>query len=32
MWLGVLGIFILGNISIWLSSKTELDKEDYYGE
>lgn len=30
--LGVFGLVLLSGIVRWLSSKTELDKEDYYGE
>lgn len=31
-WLGLFGLFIIGAIFGWLTDKTELDKDDYYGE
>ena len=32
IWLGIFGLALLSGIVQWLTSKTELDKEDYYGE
>jgi len=32
IWLGIVGILTLVTILNWLTSKTELDKDDYYGE
>ncbi len=32
IWLAILGLVILVSTLNWFSSKTELDKEDYYGE
>jgi hypothetical protein len=32
IWLGILGLVLLSVILRWLTSKTELDKDDYYGE
>lgn len=32
IWLGVVGLVMLVTILNWLTSKTELDKADYYGE
>lgn len=32
IWLGIFGLVLLSGIVRWLTSKTELDKEDYYGE
>ncbi len=32
IWLGVFGFALLSGIAQWLTSKTELDKDDYYGE
>ncbi|QSS96690.1 hypothetical protein IMZ30_09575 [Psychroflexus sp. ALD_RP9] len=32
IWFGILGLALLSGIVQWLTSKTELDKEDYYGE
>lgn len=32
IWLGILGLILLSGIVQWLTSKTELDKDDYYGE
>lgn len=32
IWLGIFGLVLLSGIVQWLTSKTELDKEDYYGE
>lgn len=32
IWLGIFGLALLSGIVQWLTSKTELEKEDYYGE
>jgi len=32
IWLGIFGLVLLSGIVRWLTSKIELDKEDYYGE
>jgi len=32
IWLGVFGLVLLAGAVRWLTSKTELDKTDYYGE
>ncbi|MBW2961848.1 hypothetical protein [Mesonia aestuariivivens] len=32
IWLGIFGLVLLSGIIQWLTSKTELDKDDYYGE
>ena len=32
IWLGIFGLSLLSYLLKWLNSKTELDKEDYYGE
>ena len=32
VWLGIFGLVLLTGIVQWLTSKTELEKEDYYGE
>jgi len=32
IWLGIFGLALLSGIAQWLTSKTELDKDDYYGE
>jgi hypothetical protein len=32
IWLGIFGLALLSGIVQWLTSKTELDKDDYYGE
>lgn len=32
IWLGIFGLALLSGIGQWLTSKTELDKKDYYGE
>lgn len=32
IWLGIFGLALLSGIIQWLTSKTELDKDDYYGE
>ena len=32
IWLGIFGLVLLSGIVRWLTSKTELDKDDYYGE
>ena len=32
IWLGIFGLTLLSGITQWLTAKTELDKEDYYGE
>lgn len=32
IWLGIFGLSLLSGIVQWLTSKTELKKEDYYGE
>ncbi len=32
IWLGIFGLVLLSGIVQWLTSKTVLDKEDYYGE
>lgn len=32
IWLGIFGLVLLSGIIRWLTSKTELDKDDYYGE
>lgn len=32
IWLGIFGLIILVGVLNWLTSKTELDKKDYYGE
>jgi hypothetical protein len=32
IWLGIFALALLSGIVQWLTSKTELDKEDYYGE
>ncbi|SFU80352.1 hypothetical protein [Pontibacter akesuensis] len=32
IWLGVFGLVLLSGILRWLTSKTELEKDDYYGE
>lgn len=32
IWLGIVGLVTLVTILNWLTSKTELDKDDYYGE
>ena len=32
IWLGVFGLVLLSGIVRWLTSKTELEKDDYYGE
>jgi len=32
IWLGIFGLVFLSGIIQWLNSKTELEKEDYYGE
>ncbi|GEO07462.1 hypothetical protein AAE02nite_51260 [Adhaeribacter aerolatus] len=32
IWLGIIGLVVLVSALNWLTSKTELDKEDYYGE
>jgi len=32
IWLGIFGLIFLSGIAQWLTAKTELDKEDYYGE
>ncbi|WP_350128027.1 hypothetical protein [Imperialibacter sp.] len=32
IWLGIFGLGTLVTILNWLTSKTELDKDDYYGE
>jgi hypothetical protein len=31
-WLGIFGLMLLSGITQWLTAKTELDKDDYYGE
>ena len=32
IWLGIFGLALLSGIVRWLTSKTELEKNDYYGE
>ena len=32
IWLGFIGLVLLSGIAGWLTSKTQLDKDDYYGE
>ncbi len=32
IWLGIFGLVLLSGLIRWLTAKTELDKEDYYGE
>lgn len=32
IWFGIFGLVLLSEIGQWLTSKTELDKKDYYGE
>lgn len=32
IWLGIFGLALLSSIFQWLTTKTELDKQDYYGE
>jgi hypothetical protein len=32
IWLGFIGLLLLSGIAGWLTSKTQLDKDDYYGE
>ena len=32
VWLGIFGLMLLVVVLNWLTSKTELDKKDYYGE
>ncbi|AFU69675.1 hypothetical protein P700755_002983 [Psychroflexus torquis ATCC 700755] len=32
IWLGIFGLILLVGIINWLTSKTELNKDDYYGE
>ncbi|MBL3655331.1 hypothetical protein [Fulvivirga sediminis] len=32
IWLGIFGLALLSGVFQWLTSKTELDKEDYCGE
>ncbi|MDP2692516.1 MAG: hypothetical protein Q8O88_02645 [bacterium] len=32
IWLGIFGLALQSGIVQWLTSKTELDKDDYYGE
>lgn len=32
IWLGVFGLALLSGINQWLTSKTKLDRDDYYGE
>lgn len=32
IWLGVFGLMLFSGVVQWLTSKTELDKDDYYGE
>ena len=32
LWIGIFGLALLSGIVQWLTSKTELDKEDYNGE
>ena len=32
IWLGIFGLAFLSGIAQWLTAKTVLDKEDYYGE
>ena len=32
IWIGIFGLVLLSGVARWLTSKTELDKEDYYGE
>jgi hypothetical protein len=32
IWIGIFGLALLSGVARWLTSKTELDKDDYYGE
>ena len=32
IWLGIFGLIIFSIIVNWLTSKTELEKKDYYGK
>lgn len=32
IWLGIFGLVLLSGVVRWLTSKTELEKDDYYGE
>lgn len=32
IWLGIFGLILLSGISQWLTAKTVLNKDDYYGE
>lgn len=32
IWIGIFGLILLSGLIRWLTSKTELEKEDYYGE
>lgn len=32
IWIGILGLVLLISILNWFTSKTELDKDDYYGD